>query len=140
MKIGDPIWIHQYSYSRSERERWVKHIIIGETTRSWLVVHEHRAAAMPPEQLATYLDPKDYHHRFVIKIAKKINKDIKSIKSITWVGVCYSESEVDDRVWLNEHRSHIARQVETVQNIACLRQIAALIEYNEATHGSGKHI
>ena len=129
MKIGDPIWIHQYNASRIERERWVKHIIIGETTRSWLVISEGTYTSEFAKNTAKFLDPKDYYHRFVIKVAK-------TIKPGAWVGVCMSDLAVDDMCWLHDHRAHIERQIGVVNNVTVMRKIAALIGYNEITHGS----
>lgn len=45
--------------------------------------------------------------------------------------VVFSEEEVNQRAYMEEHRYRIARQVERVVDYETLRQIAALVGYEE---------
>lgn len=42
-------------------------------------------------------------------------------------GFAFTQQEVDDDVWVNEHRSRIVREIEWLNDASVLRQIAALI-------------
>lgn len=44
-------------------------------------------------------------------------------------GIAFSVQEVDDDVWLNDHRSKIERQVGDIKDPALLRKVAELIDY-----------
>ena len=43
--------------------------------------------------------------------------------------VCFSEEEVDDKVWVNDHRYKIMRKVESVRDPSTLKAIAELVGY-----------
>lgn len=51
--------------------------------------------------------------------------------------VCFSEEEVDDKVWVNDHRYKIMRKVESLRDPAKLKAIAELIGYNAESEKKG---
>jgi hypothetical protein len=82
------------------REHWAKHLIIGETTRSWLI------------------DPWER-----VKIPKRDADPRRFL---------FSEKDVDDNVWVNDHRYRIQQLIPTLSPEK-LRQVAELIGYEAAT-------
>jgi hypothetical protein len=83
------------------REHWVKHEIIGETTRSWLIGSTRWLVKVPKRGAD--------HRRFL-----------------------FSEKDVDDDVWANDHRYRIERLIRNLSSEK-LRQVAELIGYEATT-------
>jgi hypothetical protein len=90
----------QLSKSPIYREHWVKHEIIGETNRSWLI------------------DPWND-----VKVPKRGADPRRFL---------FSEKDVDDNVWANDHRYRIERLIPTLSPEK-LRQVAELIGYEATT-------
>ena len=112
LSVGATVWKHDPYFRRYDRnreatqprERFRPHIIMGETTRSWIVGHAWEG--------------------------KKFPKNCANTKMRR--GYLISEQEVDDMIWSSEHRYRVARAVEYT-DIPTLRKIAAMIGYNEET-------
>jgi hypothetical protein len=83
------------------REHWVKHEIIGETSRSWLITEGWRTVKIPKRGAS--------RRRFL-----------------------FSEKDVDDNAWANDHRYRIEQLIQTLSPEK-LRQVAELIGYEATT-------
>lgn len=118
IKVGDPIY--QYDMNRRvyrkgkdghttgspiTREHWVEKKIIGETTRSWLIGPDWSLTKLPKKDLAE--------------------------GKLT--GYCLSLEEVEQRVFVADHR-HLISTVVSVQDYDKLKAIADLIGYKPEDH------
>lgn len=111
-KVGDPIWIFDDNhrvYQKGKlgpvwREKWRKRLIIGETSRSWLV------GCSMNSPYPTKISKKGPHH-----------------------GVAFSESEIDEAAYIEENRYRISEAVRYVRDANVLRKVAELIGYKEPT-------
>ena len=83
------------------REHWVKHLIIGQTPRSWLIGPARKPTKIPKRGANPSL-------------------------------VLFSKKDVDDNVWLNDHRYRVQRLILTLSPEK-LRQVAELIGYEATT-------
>ena len=106
-KVGDPVWVfdqnrRDYRPGQSGpiwRSHWVKKEISGETSRSWIVGRGGWD---------------------ILKIPKKGPKH--------W-GVCWSEEEIDRRVYVEENSYKISEQVRRVTDYETLLRIAEIVGY-----------
>ena len=115
-KVGDPVWLFDDNYRvyRPDksgpiwREKWRKRLIVGETSRSWLVGYSTTS-------------------RTQTKVAKKG----------PFCGVAFSEEEIDEAAWVEENRYRINESMRYVRDATVLRKVAELIGYKERTNAEG---
>lgn len=109
--VGDPIWYfdinnrvyrkdagHSHDSGPIYREHWVKRIIVGETSRSWLIGYDHGL-------------------RVLNKVPKKGPHP----------GWAFSIEEIEDDCWIHEHRYKMSRAVSCISSAATLREVARVI-------------
>jgi hypothetical protein len=116
VKIGSTVWffdVNHRVYPEKEgrhssaapiwREHWVRHHVIGETSRSWLVGSYPKA------------DPK--------LCAKCPKAEITTRYALT-------ELEVDERVYCHDNGWRIAERVQRIKDARILREVARIIGYS----------
>ncbi len=109
LKLGSSVWkFDEYRSRRTWRDGWTEHKIVGETRVSWLV----------GEGYAQF------------KIAKR-DPGARKSNGFGSRALAFSQAEIDDIAWVNEHRYKIYRLVEYIHDAAVLRQIARLVNYVE---------
>jgi hypothetical protein len=107
--VGDRIWwfnINRRRYLDRHsgpiwRYHWEPCVIVGETRVSWLVGYDHSSRT---------------HH----KCPKK------GYDPRIWA---FSEAEIDEQEWVQDHRSKIANEVHRCSDPAKLRKIAEILEW-----------
>lgn len=106
MKIGDTIY---YQEKGGHPAFWYKAVILGETSRSWLVNASNEWWTDRPELIGHY--------------AKKLPKS----------GTKFTTKEKAElQSWTMTQRYQIARTVERLNDGALLRQVADLIGYKDS--------
>lgn len=93
---SSPIW----------REHWVRMIVWGQNSRSWLVDH--------------YFDS---DHQWTPRAAFKLPK------KGPWPGWAFSEADIDELEWLHLNGWKIVNRLGTMKDPAIMRQIAKLMGY-----------
>ena len=121
LRIGDPVWKFDSNRRRYSapakgrlygeiiwREHWAPYEVIGETARSWLIGHARGGG--PPY------------------IVAKLPKSGKFTATLAREAFCLSEAEIDERVWVHDHRMVIVNKVERCYDADILRTIEALVD------------
>jgi len=105
LAVGSTVWVFdEYHSRRNWRDGWQPRRIVAETRVSW-IVGEHRWQQF--------------------KLPKR---DPRSVRC-----VAFSEAEIGDRAYVNDHKWPIANRIHAVDDATTLRAIAKLIGYDEAT-------
>jgi hypothetical protein len=104
LKVGDVLWCHDY---RSNSKRWFDKAITGETRHSWII----------GEGWSPY---------------KVLKKDLTESQGAYGRRQWFTSEGRDNYLWIHNHAPCMAEAVRTITDIDTLKQIAALIGYNEA--------
>lgn len=109
MRVGDPVWRLRDRWTANASGRWEALAVIGETSRSFIV-----GVAGSTHELA--------------KLSKAVLRD----------GACpdgwaISEEQVERDAWVHEHAYRITELAGRVADYETLREIAALINYDDKT-------
>ena len=111
MKIGDAIWIHNGVHTGEESTKWTKHIIVGETNRSWIVRDEK------------FLDA----HWAGKKLPKIYRNNMEDDVKLRFTA--FTEEEVKQKVWVAKNSHHIQSCVSVVHDYETLKKIADLVGF-----------
>lgn len=125
IKVGDKFWSFDgnrrtYREDRKGGPIYEKHFyeveIIGETSRSWIV----GSSVSGLEYFkVTKSDPFRIRHGEFSQILSIFTDGMKS-----------------DRVWIKNHHRKLVERVERVSDIAVLKEIATLVDYQPSVGGS----
>lgn len=119
--IGSTVWVFDgncRTYRRDadgraiggpiRRESWVPVKIVGENRASWILSRYGKFLKTPKDgRRETHRDAYGSHR------------------------VAISQQEVDDDCWIHDHRQELVRQIQYCSDAAILRQVAALVGYQE---------
>ncbi len=111
--IGSTVWyfdVNRRTYRRESgravggpiwREHWGENAVTGETSRSWILSH-------------------GWHTNPSGRIPKK---------RVDFTRLAYSQDEIEEIRWVEEHRHYIGRKVHSLTDAAILKQVAELVGY-----------
>ena len=115
IKVGDPSWffdVNRRVYRKDANgrsmagpiwaEHWREYAITGETSRSWIVGNAEYEQAKLPKN------------------------------QVRWSGYVLNREAIEFSVWVHNHAHRICEKVRGTSDYATLRQIAALIGYEQS--------
>jgi hypothetical protein len=119
MKVGDTVWVFDSNH-RVYRPR-----LPGEAyARGGPIWREHwRPRTIVGENARSW----------ILNLGEKVPKKNPS----AWM-YAFSEQEIDDRAWVEEHRHRLVNRVQEIRDAAVLREIARLIGYESSPPESSK--
>jgi hypothetical protein len=95
-KTNYPVW----------HKHWTEWKVVGETSRSWIVLPARWGINDPTHKSARKIPKKGTHQ--------------------DW---CQSEKEIVERAWAHDHKYKIADRVQRLADPAILRKVAELVGY-----------
>jgi hypothetical protein len=130
LKVGDKLWFYDENRRRYDkdgrhpiwRDHWVERVIVGETSRSWMVWLVGTEASWSP-LLAS-------------KLPKAAFRDGRAPR--LWAR---SVAEIERQEWVRTHRYPIQSKVAYCEDYDVLVQIAKLVGYSaDGAKGAGKRV